>query len=126
MAQKERLFSMQSPIPSCMTCWLLLSVGVLPAAAQADRFGGPVEFRSPDRPISAPTLRFPEAAGLSSDSSKLSSTSTAGMSAPENVLKHIDIELGRTLSRSEPGRRGPPDKTDDQREERAQAKGTFK
>lgn len=119
MAQKERLFSMQSPIPSGMTCWLLLSVGVLPAAAQSDRFGGP------DRPISAPTLRFPEAAGLS-DSSKLSSTSTSGMSAPENVLKHIDIELGRTLSRSEPGRRGPPDKTDDQREERAQAKGTFK
>jgi hypothetical protein len=115
---------MQSTVQSGMTCWLLLSVAVLPVAAQSDRFGGPVEFRSPDRPISVPTLRFPEAAGLSSD--KLSSTSTTGMSAPENVLTHLDKELGRTLSRSEPGRRGPPDKTDDQREERAQAKGTFK
>ncbi len=122
MAQKERSFSMQSTVQSGITCWLLLSVAVLPAAAQSDRFGGPVEFRSPDRPISVPTLRFPEAEGLSSD--KLSSTS--GMSAPENVLTHLDKELGRTLSRSEPGRRGPPDTTDDQREERAQAKGTFK
>ena len=113
---------MQSTMQSGLTCCFLLSVAVLPAAAQSDRFGGPVEFRSPDRPISVPTLRFPEAAGLSSD--KLSSTS--GMSAPENALKQLDMELGRTLSRSEPGRRGPPDKTDDQREERAQAKGTFK
>jgi hypothetical protein len=48
------------------------------------------------------------------------------MSAPENVLKQLDVEMSRTLSRSEPGRRGPPDKTDDQREERAPAKGTFK
>lgn len=124
MAQKERSCSMQSTVQSGLTCCFLLSVAVLPAAAQSDRFGGPVEFRSPDRPISVPTLRFPEAAGLSSD--KLSSTSTTGMSAPENVLKQLDTELGRTLSRSEPGRRGPPDKTDDQREERAQAKGTFK
>ncbi|MDF2755678.1 MAG: exported protein of unknown function [Nitrospira sp.] len=113
---------MQSTMQSGLTFCFLLSVAVLPAAAQSDRFGGPVEFRSPDRPISVPTLRFPEAAGLSSD--KLSSTS--GMSAPENALKQLDMELGRTLSRSEPGRRGPPDKTDDQREERAQAKGTFK
>lgn len=122
MAQKERSCSMQSTMQSGLTFCFLLSVAVLPAAAQSDRFGGPVEFRSPDRPISVPTLRFPEAAGLSSD--KLSSTS--GMSAPENALKQLDMELGRTLSRSEPGRRGPPDKTDDQREERAQAKGTFK
>jgi hypothetical protein len=114
---------MQSTVQSGMTCWLLLSAAVLPAAAQSDRFGESGNFRSPDRPISAPTLRFPETAGLSSDSSKLSST---GMSPPENVLKHIDTELGRTLSGSEPGRRGPPDKTGDQREERAQAKGTFK
>ena len=124
MAQKERSFSMQSTVQSGLTFCFLLSVAVLPAAAQSDRFGGPEEFRSPDRPISVPTLRFPEAAGLSLD--KLSSTSTTGMSAPENVLKQLDMELGRTLSRSEPGRRGPPDKTDDQREERAQAKGTFK
>jgi hypothetical protein len=115
---------MQSTVQSGLTCCFLLSVAVLPVAAQSDRFDGPVEFRSPDRPISVPTLRFPEAAGLSSD--KLSSTSTTGMSAPENVLKQLDMELGRTLSRSESGRRGPPDKTDDQREERAQAKGTFK
>lgn len=121
MPQKKRSFSMQSTVQSGMTCWLLLSVAVLPAAAQSDRFGGPVEFRSPDRPISVPTLRFPEAAGLSSD--KLSTT---GMSAPENVLTLLEKELGQTLSRSEPGRRGPPDKTHDQREERAQAKGTFK
>lgn len=124
MAQKERSFSMQSTVQCGITCWLVLSVAVLPAAAQSDRFGGPVEFRAPDRPISVPTLRFPEAAGLSSD--KISSTSTTGMSAPENVLEQLDMEMGRTLSRSEPGRRGPPATTDDQREERAQAKGTFK
>ena len=92
MPQKERTFSMQSTVQGGMTCWLL-------------------EFRSPDRPISVPT-RFPEAAGLSSD--KLSTT---GMSAPENVLTHLDKELGQTLRRSEPGRRGPPEKTHDQREE---------
>ena len=115
---------MQSTVQSGLACWLLLSAAVLPAAAQSDRFGGPVGFRSPDRPISVPTLRLPEAAGLSSD--KLSSSSTMGMSAPENALTQLDKELGRTLSRSEPGRRAPPDKTDDQREERAQAKGTFK
>jgi hypothetical protein len=124
MAQKERSFSMQSTVQSGLTCWLLLSVAVLPVAAQSDRFGGPVEFRSPDRPISVPTLRFPESAGLSLD--RLSSTSTTGMSAPENVLKQLDMEMGRILSRSEPGRRGPPATTDDQREERAPAKGTFK
>lgn len=120
MAQNERSFRMQFTVQSGITCWLVLSVAVLPAAAQSDRFG-PVEFRAPDRPISVPTLRFPQAAGLSSD--KLSTT---GMSAPENVLTHLDKELGQTLSRSEPGRRGPPDKTHDQREDRAEAKGTFK
>jgi hypothetical protein len=111
---------MQSTVQNGLTFCFLLSVAVLPAAAQSDRFGGPVEFRSPDRAISVPALRFSEAAGLSSD--MLSST---GMSAPENVLTHLDKELAQTLSRSEPGRRGPPDKTHDQREERAQARGTF-
>ena len=48
------------------------------------------------------------------------------MPAPEEVLKRIDTALGRTLSRSEPGRPGAPDKTDDQLEQRAQTKGTFK
>jgi hypothetical protein len=113
---------MQFFLPSGATCWVLFAAAALPAAAQVDRVGGPVEFRSPDQPISVPTLRFPESAGLSSDASKLS---TAGMPAPEQAVKHLDAELGRTLSRTEPGRRGPPDKTD-QLEQRAQAKGTFK
>jgi hypothetical protein len=106
-----------------VACWLAVSVAVVPVAAQVDQIGGPVEFRSPDRPISAPTLRVPESAGLPSDSGKLSS---AGMPAPEEVLKRIDTALGRTLSRSEPGPPGAPDKTDDQLEQRTQTKGTFK
>jgi hypothetical protein len=118
VAQKERSFSMQCTVQRGMTCWLLLCATVLPAAAQSDRLGGSVEFRSPDRPISAPTLRFPEAAGLSSDSTKLPST---GMSVSEDVLTHIDKELVRTLSRSESGRRG-----DDGREGRAQARDSLK
>ena len=122
MSKKERSFSMQSTVQNGLTSWLLPSGTILPATAQADRFGGCVEFRSPDRPISAHTLRFPPAAGLSSASSKLFSTPTTGMSAPETVLKHSDGDLGRTLSSSEPGRRGPPD----QGEGQAQPKGMFK
>ncbi len=106
-----------------VACWFAVSVAVVPAAAQFDRSGGPGEFRSPDRPISAPALRVPESAGLPPDSSKLSS---AGMPSPEDVLKHIDTELGRTLSRSERGWPGAPGKTDDQLEQRGLTKDTFK
>jgi hypothetical protein len=71
--------------------WVWLNATALPVFAQADRMGGPVEFRSADRPIPAPTLQFPESA--SSESSKLLSI---GPSPADEVLKQIDKELGRT------------------------------
>jgi hypothetical protein len=71
--------------------WFWLNVAALPVFAQVDRIGGPVEFRSADRPIPTPTLQFPESA--SSDSSKLHSI---GLPPADEVLKQIDKELGRT------------------------------
>lgn len=79
--------------PALAAIWLTLAV--TPALAQLDRIGGTVEFRAPDRPISAPTLgAFDET--KSSDVNKLLSTSV-----PTDALKGIDRELGRT-------RTGPP------------------
>ena len=76
--------------------WLI--IGALPVFAQADRMGGPVEFRSADRPIPAPTLRSADSA--SSDASK---SLTIGPPAADDVLK-----LGRTGTRAdaEAGRQG--------------------
>jgi hypothetical protein len=71
--------------------WFWLNVAALPLFAQADRMGGPIEFRSADRPIPSPTLQFPESA--SSDVSKLLSM---GLPAAEEVLKRIDKDLSRS------------------------------
>jgi hypothetical protein len=74
--------------------WLL--IGTLPVFAQTDRMGGPVEFRSADRPIPAPMLR--SADSVSSDPSK---SFTIGPPAADDVLKQIDRELGRTGTKAD-------------------------
>ena len=81
--------------------WLI--IGALPVFAQADKMGGPVEFRSADRPIPAPTLRSTDSA-----SSDVSRFLTIGPPAADDVLKQIDRELGRTGTRTdaEAGRQG--------------------
>jgi hypothetical protein len=89
-----------------------LHVASLPVLAQADRLGGPVEFRSADRPISAPTLRFAESA--SPDMGKVLPVNPP---AADDVLRQIDKELGRTGTRStsgaDHGTLGSPEKADD-------------
>jgi hypothetical protein len=72
--------------------------------------GGPVEFRSADRPISTPTLRFAESA--SSDAGKSLPTSPP---TPDDVLKQIDKELSGTGSTTgaDHGSLGSPEKADD-------------
>ena len=95
--------------------WLFLVAAVSPASAQVDRTGGGVEFRSPDRPISAPALRFPESTGLSSDSA----TRMSAFPTPEDVLKKIDSDLVRSGSRSEPSSTPSVDKRDDRFDQRA-------
>jgi hypothetical protein len=91
---------------------LWLSVVGFPALAQVDRSGGPVEFRSADRPISAPTLRFAESA-----SPEVGKSLPAIPPAPDDVLKQIDKELGRTGTRSttgaDHGTFGSPEKADE-------------
>jgi len=101
--------------------WLI--IGALPALAQADRIGGPVEFRSPDRPIPAPTLRSADSA--SSDASR---SLTIGPPAADDVLKQIDRELGRTGTRAdvEDGRQGSPASTDEAGDRRGLGGSTFK
>jgi hypothetical protein len=74
--------------------WLL--IGTLPVFAQTDRMGGPVEFRSADRPIPAPMLRSADSG--SSDPSK---SFTIGPPAAEDVLRQIDRELGRTGTKAD-------------------------
>lgn len=94
---------MRSMTRQAATGALWLIIGALPVFAQADRMGGPVEFRSADRPIPAPTLRSADSA--SSDASK---SLTIGPPAANDVLKQIDRELGRTGTRAdaEAGRQG--------------------
>jgi hypothetical protein len=71
---------------------LWLSVVAYPAFAQIDRIGGPVEFRSADRPIPAPTLE--------SVSSELRKSLPISPPAADEVLKQLDKELGRTGTKS--------------------------
>jgi hypothetical protein len=89
-----------------------LQVVALPVLAQADRIGGPVEFRSADRPISAPTLRFAESA-----SPDLGRFLPGSPPAADDVLRQIDKELGRTGTRSTSGADqstlGSPQQADD-------------
>jgi hypothetical protein len=77
---------------------LWLSVVAFPALAQVDRLGGPVEFRSADRPISAPTLRFAESA-----SPDVGQSLPGIPPVPDDVLKQIDQELARTGTNSTTG-----------------------
>jgi hypothetical protein len=92
---------------------LWLSVVASSALAQVDRIGGPVEFRSADRPIAAPTLRFAEPA-----SPDLEKSLPASPPAPDDVIKQIDKELGKTGARAtigaDYGTLGSPEKTDEQ------------
>ncbi|ALA58394.1 hypothetical protein [Nitrospira moscoviensis] len=70
------------------------AMAAVPAQAQLDRMGGTSgDVRTPDRPISAPPLRFPEAAGFPSDSMKF--LDSIGPRTPEEVLKNLDKDLSR-------------------------------
>jgi len=70
---------------------LVLCLAAYPATAlaQADRMGGPMEFRSVDRPI--PAVPFED-----SMTSGRRPPVSATPPAPADVLKQIDKELGRT------------------------------
>jgi hypothetical protein len=107
-----------------VVAWIWLSFSVMPASAQLDSIGGPVEFRAPDRPISAPTL-----GGLDdSKSSDLSKSLSSGL--PTDVLKRIDGELGRTPIRStveaDVGRRDSTAKIGDRPNQRGLEGSTFR
>jgi len=82
---------MRAGLQQATAGWFWLSVAALPAFAQADRMGGPIEFRSVDRPIPSPTLQFPE-----STSFELRRFLLPGLPSPDEVLKQIDKDLGRT------------------------------
>lgn len=101
---------------------LWLSVLASPALAQVDRIGGPVEFRSADRPVGAPTLRFAE-----SGSPDMGISLPASPPAPDDVLKQIDKELGRastgSITGADQATLGSPETADDIR---ARGKTTFK
>src|SRR5690348_9783980 len=102
--------------------WISLTFSVMPASAQLDRIGGPVEFRTPDRPISGPML-----GGLDeSKSSDLSKLLSPGL--PTDVLKQIDGELGRTPTRSivETDRRDSTAKVGDRPNQRGLEGSTFR
>jgi hypothetical protein len=101
--------------------WLIM--GALPVFAQADRTGGPVEFRSADRPMPVPTLRSADSA-----SSDLSKSLTIGPPAADDVLKQIDRELGRTGTRAdaEGGRQGSSAEAGEAADRRGVGGSTFK
>ncbi len=99
--------------------WLI--IGTLPVFAQTDRMGGPVEFRSADRPIPAPMLKSTDS--LSSDPSK---SFTIGPPAADDVLKQIDRELGRTETKAEAGPQGSSAAADEPAEKRGLGGSTFK
>lgn len=104
--------------------WLWLILGVMPASAQLDRIGAAVEFRAPDRPISAPPLGA-LGESRSSDLNKLLSTGV-----PTDVLKRIDGELSRTgtgpTAEADVGRRDSASKTGDRLNQRGLEGSTFR
>ena len=100
--------------------WLI--IGVLPVFAQADRMGGPVEFRSADRPIPTPAV-----GSADSVSSDLSKSFTIGPPAADGVLKQIDRELGRTGMRTDAEADRPGSSaTDGEADRRGLGGSTFK
>jgi hypothetical protein len=107
---------------------LITTMAVVPAQAQLDRMGGSAgDVRTPDRPISAPPLRSPEAAGFLSDSMKF--LGGIGPKSPDEVLKNLDKELGQTSRvTAEPdlGGPGPIHKPGEELEKRPAAPTTFK
>jgi hypothetical protein len=106
--------------------WLMATVAS-PAWAQFERIGGPAEFRSTDQPIGAPTLRIPESAGLASDSGKFYGV---GPPPPDDVLKRIDIDLGRpgptATGESDTGPPGSLYNAGEHLEKRAPASSAYK
>jgi hypothetical protein len=100
------------------------SFWVMPASAQLDSIGGPVDFRAPDRPISTPTLKSVD----ESTSSDMSTSLSPGL--PTDVLKRIDGELGRTPTRSaveaDVGRRDSTAKVGDRSNQRGLEGSTFR
>jgi len=116
---------MDSMVQSVAACWFLLGIATIPALAQVERIGGgPVEFRSADRPIPAPTLSAGDL--TSSDPNTLFA---AGSPAAADLLKKLDKELGRTGSSApldtDPGRRtGAPSAAETSSDTQAQT--TFK
>lgn len=117
---------MCSPSVWSTAVWLSVSAAI-PAWAQFDGIGGPVEFRSADRPIGVPTLRVPEWTGLSSDPGKLFS---GGPPRPDDVLKRIDVELGQpgppATSGSDAGRPSSRDDAGEHLEKRPPASSAYK
>jgi len=114
---------MRSMLRQAAAGGLWLIIGTLPVFAQTDRMGGPVEFRSADRPIPAPTLKSADSA--SSDPSK---SFTIGPPAADDVLKQIDRELGRTGTRADAdaGPRGSSVETGEAADRPGLGASTFK
>ena len=104
--------------------WLWLILAAMPASAQLDRIGAAVEFRAPDRPISAPVLGT-LGESKSSDLNKLLATGV-----PTDVLKRIDGELSRTgtgaTAEADVGRRGSTSKAGDRPNRRGLEESTFR
>ena len=104
--------------------WLWLISAVVPASAQVDRIGAAVEFRAPDRPISAPIL----GAVGESKSSDLDRLLSTGL--PTDALKRIDGELSRTgtgaAAEADVHRRDSTSKAGDRPNQRGLQGSTFR
>jgi len=114
---------MRSMLRQAAAGGLWLIIGTLPVFAQADRMGGPVEFRSADRPIPAPMLRSADSGSF--DPSK---SFTIGPPPADDVLKQIDRELGRTGTRAdaEAGPQGSSATAGEAADRRGLGASTFK
>jgi hypothetical protein len=78
--------------------FIWLNVVANPVMAQVESIGGSIEFRSADRPISAPPLRLTESA-----SPDLGKSLPTGPPATNDVLKQLDKDLGQTSTQSTVG-----------------------
>ncbi len=78
---------------------VLITLGLVlaahPALAQFDRGGGPAgDFRVEDRPITAPSIGSPDVMG--SPPNPMRFGSVLGGKPPDDVLKGLDNDLGRS------------------------------
>jgi hypothetical protein len=102
-----------------------LGLVAFPAFAQVGQMSGPVEFRSADRPITAPALRFSDS--VSPDSAKLFALDPP---SPADLLKEVDNQLGRAGTRStseqDPGRSTPFSKAGELSDKEGLGRSTLK